>query len=56
MIIKLENCYEGEDDVINPDSFISSSEQTSFALLRVSFDDYNKIENNISEEQIMLDI
>lgn len=38
MIIKLENCYEGEDDIINPDTFLAGSEQTAFALLRVSFD------------------
>jgi hypothetical protein len=52
MIIKLENCYEGEDDVINPDSFISGSEQTSFALLRVSFDDNERIKNNINKTLI----
>ena len=38
MIINLENCYEGEDDIINPDTFLAGSEQTAFALLRVSFD------------------
>lgn len=38
MIIKLENCYEGEDDIINPDTFLVGSEKTAFALLRVSFD------------------
>jgi hypothetical protein len=38
MIIKLENCYEGEDDIINPDTFLVGSEKTAFALLIVSFD------------------
>lgn len=45
MIINLETCYEGGEDVINPDAFISSSEQTAFALLRVSFDKKNRLNN-----------
>ena len=48
MIIKLENCYEGEEDVINPDSFIAGSEQTAFALLRVRFDDKKRLDNRIT--------
>lgn len=48
MIIRLENCYEGSEDVINPDTFISGSEQTAFALLRVRFDDTKRLLNNIN--------
>jgi hypothetical protein len=46
MIISLETCFEGEDDVINPDAFIAGSEQTAFALLRVRFDDNYRKDNN----------
>jgi len=43
MIIRLENCFEGEDDIINIDAFIAGSEQTAFALLRVGFDDDKRV-------------
>ena len=46
MIIKLESCYEGEEDVINTDAFIAGSEQTAFALLRVRFDDNKRLNNS----------
>ena len=43
MIIELESCFEGEDDVINVDAFLAGSEQTAFALLRVRLDDAHRL-------------
>jgi len=39
MIVEIETCYQGDNDVINPDAYIAGSEQTAFALLRVRLDD-----------------
>jgi hypothetical protein len=57
MIVKLENCYDGEEDVINPDSFIAGSEQTAFALLRIRFDDKKRLdEEKITSNKLNITI